>query len=46
MGGIYEVRRRGWLKRHDMHINFDNDWFRHSKGDAGGFHRYPDSMMI
>jgi hypothetical protein len=31
MGGIYEVRRWGGLRCHDIHTKFHTDWFQHSE---------------
>jgi hypothetical protein len=35
MGGIYEVRRCGGLRYHDIDAKFHKDSFSHSKVDEG-----------
>jgi hypothetical protein len=35
MGGIYEVCHWDGLRCHDIHMNFHQDWFSHSKVDRG-----------
>jgi hypothetical protein len=38
MGGIYEVCRR-WIKCHDIHTKFHENWFRNSKVDRRGSYK-------
>jgi hypothetical protein len=44
MRGIYEVRRWDWLRYHDTHAKFHNDWFRHSEVDWWG--GYTDAYTV
>jgi hypothetical protein len=43
MGGLYEGRRRDGLRCHDIHAEFHEDWFRHSKVDKR-IHKHTDGM--
>jgi hypothetical protein len=35
MERVYEVRCRDGLRCHDIHVKFNNDWFRHTKVEKG-----------
>jgi hypothetical protein len=37
MGRTYEVSRWDGLRCHDIHSEFQKDWFRHSKVNKGGY---------
>jgi hypothetical protein len=43
MVGIYEVSCSDGLRCHNTHTKFNEEWFRNSKFDRGG---YTDGMQI